>query len=857
MNSKGLRKLGLALAAVLLWDRSPAKGGTLTVNSTDDVLNFDCSVTCTLRDAAYLAQDGDTIAFAIGSGHQVITLKSGGAAVEPQHSVTIDGTTQPGYSGSPLIEINANGNTYALVLDKASTVRGLILNNPGGVSLGAGGNTISGCYLGTDLAGMTNVGGAGFVTTYSGGNIIGAPGDAGRNVISGSLVLQGGAGNVVSNNYLNVNASGTGVITGFASLLPAIDVSGDGNQIFGNLICQADPNGIGIVVNGGTGNRIYRNSIGLDVTGEVALPVAAGIEVANVSSPPTDQTLIGGVTPGDGNVIAAKLEGIWVQAGTNSVIQGNLIGTNATGSVALAGPDAIGIRIDAFGTLVGGTDPGARNVISGNRGGIIVSGGSMPLNAVIQGNYIGVDRANLHALPNTQTGIQTLSTSGETSIGGLPGAGNVIANSSEFGVLISGHNNTVKYNSIHSNGIGISLDGTDYPLANDPCDTDEGPNHWQNDPVLTSAVSDVAGNKTTVQGTLNSAPNTQFSIQFFKNTACDPSGYGQGANFLDQIVVTTDGSCNATFSRDITPFLAPGMILTATATDPNGNTSEFSACRLVVSNAPGPQVVRVDPSSASPSGGGEIRIGGAGFQPGATVKVGSLLATGVVFDDDGHLRATVPANPAGTLQDVTVTNPNMQLATFLKALFEDFDDVSPVDIFHDFVEDMFRLSITAGCGGGLFCRDFYVTRAQMAVFLVKLVHGPAFVPPPATGTLFNDVPAGSFAADFIEQLANDGLTSGCGFGAYCPDSSVTRQQMAVFLLKAIHGPVFMPPPCHVERFRDVACSSLFAEWVYELNEENYTGGCSRDPELFCPISPVTRGQMSAFIGLSYRTLWGP
>ena len=95
--------------------------------------------------------------------------------------------------------------------------------------------------------------------------------------------------------------------------------------------------------------------------------------------------------------------------------------------------------------------------------------------------------------------------------------------------------------------------------------------------------------------------------------------------------------------------------------------------------------------------------------------------------------------------------------------------------------------ITGGCGNGNYCPDSVVTRAQMAIFLLKGEHGSSFVPPVAVG-IFPDVPVGSFAADWIEQLYNEGITSGCGGGNYCPNSFVLRDQMAVFLVRAFNLP---------------------------------------------------------------------
>ena len=116
--------------------------------------------------------------------------------------------------------------------------------------------------------------------------------------------------------------------------------------------------------------------------------------------------------------------------------------------------------------------------------------------------------------------------------------------------------------------------------------------------------------------------------------------------------------------------------------------------------------------------------------------------------------------------------------------------------FHAPVETIIRDGITAGCGGGNYCPSSSITRAQMAVFLLRAEHGSAYVPPPATGTVFGDVHTNTFGADWIEQLYAEGITGGCQSGTpplYCPNASVTRGQMAVFLLKIYHGAGYAPP----------------------------------------------------------------
>ena len=174
----------------------------------------------------------------------------------------------------------------------------------------------------------------------------------------------------------------------------------------------------------------------------------------------------------------------------------------------------------------------------------------------------------------------------------------------------------------------------------------------------------------------------------------------------------------------------------------------------------------------------------------------------------------------------------------------EFSDAPPSHWAFTYIEAVSRASITGGCGGGNYCPDDLVTRAQMAVFLERAMNGGSYTPPAASGTVFFDVGATDFGADYIEQLFNDGVTGGCGGGNYCPNDSVTRAQMAVFLLRAKHGSGYAPPaPTGV--FGDVDVGHWAAGWVEQLAAEGITGGCGNDN--FCPDNPVTRAQMAVFL----------
>jgi len=175
-----------------------------------------------------------------------------------------------------------------------------------------------------------------------------------------------------------------------------------------------------------------------------------------------------------------------------------------------------------------------------------------------------------------------------------------------------------------------------------------------------------------------------------------------------------------------------------------------------------------------------------------------------------------------------------------------FADVLPSDPFLPYIDTVYADGITGGCGTDplVYCPLSTVTRQQMAVFLLKGMHGSAYTPPACTG-VFSDVPCPGTFADWIEELAAEGITGGCGTGTYCPTNPVTRQQMAAFLLKAEHGAAYVPPACVSNPFADVVCPGTFTNWIQQLVAEAITGGCGGGN--YCPASPVTRGQMAVFL----------
>jgi hypothetical protein len=174
-----------------------------------------------------------------------------------------------------------------------------------------------------------------------------------------------------------------------------------------------------------------------------------------------------------------------------------------------------------------------------------------------------------------------------------------------------------------------------------------------------------------------------------------------------------------------------------------------------------------------------------------------------------------------------------------------FADVPPGHPLYDFVNTIANAGITGGCGGQNYCPGQAVTRGQMAVFLLRVKDGAGYVPRPCITPMFNDVPCAHVFAIWINELARRGITGGCGGGNYCPDNPVLRDQMAVFLLLTKEGTGYMPIPCTTPMFTDVPCDNPFAKWINELARRGVTSGCGGGN--YCPGNAVTRGEMAVFL----------
>jgi VCBS repeat-containing protein len=385
---------------------------------------------------------------------------------------------------------------------------------------------------------------------------------------AGSGVVIYGNNNRVQGNLIGVDISGTQAESNSRF---GIFISAAASE---NLIGGAGP-GEGNVIAGngedgifltGHDNRVQGNLVGVDLTGKIALK--NGLRGVEVSG---SNNLIGGDAPGAGNLISGNdQEGISLYGQTNMVL-GNFIGTDVTGTQALGNRDGISVS-SASGNRIGDTSESSRNLISGNRelGVFLVGNGT-----TVQGNVIGTDLTGGIDLGNKLAGVYLRGS--QNVVGGqTSGAGNVIAfNGSGVLAESSSGSNAILDNAIYANvALGIDL-GYNGVTLNDAGDSDEGANGDQNFPLLLSATTDNA--QLTVRGTLNSTPGGTYRVEFFTDDELDPSGYGEGRTFLGAAEVTTDADGNAIFSATLPPVPA-GSFITGTATDlATNNTSEFSA----------------------------------------------------------------------------------------------------------------------------------------------------------------------------------------------------------------------------------------------------------------------------------------
>jgi hypothetical protein len=586
----------------------------------------------------------NTIDFDIpGTGVQTITLESNLPSISSP--ATIDGYSQPGAhpntngprqadNAVPLIQLAdgtfaANNTLDGLTITGGNTtVRGLVIDNrfEVAIDLQGDGNTVAGDFLGTTADGLS----------------LGI-----HEAIFDGVKLEG------SNNTIG----GT--------------LAADRNVISGWEYGVFEPN---TILNAGTGNVFQGNLIGLDATGATGLFNTIGIELDAGGS-----ATIGGTAAGAGNVVTGNGNGIMIQLtpaipgtgvgnGGGDLIEGNLIGTDVTGTLAIQTPDltnggahfpgnADGVtvtsgapgRSDAQACTIGGTTAASGNVISGNVIGVGV--GSEPVGTVVEGNLIGVDINGSKALANV-LGINATGP-GNTIGGTVAGAGNTIAFNSDptsafpqdpsSGVFLmpAAAGTPVLGNSIYGNANG----GFVTEVAGRPA------------PPVLSSVSSTNGGKTLIGGTFQGTPSSTFRIEFFASATADPSGSGQGQTYLGFAKVNTGPDGKATFSAPVAALPQGELVVSATATDSNNNTSSF-AKNFTASATSSPTNTRLVVPTSPVTAGQTVTLVAI-----VSAQNGGVPPGSVVFTVDGVSQPAVALAVSNGHGQATLSETSLQVGT--------------------------------------------------------------------------------------------------------------------------------------------------------------------------------------------------
>lgn len=538
-----------------------------------------------------------TITFNINTaaGH-TISVRSGLPVITVQ--TTIDGTSQPGYSGTPQIEIDGSAagtevNGLEISADNC-IVAGLSITgfiglhvhdadstifNGVGIMISSGsGNEITGNFIGMEITGSGGPGND-FGVAIMGpgtGNIIGGLSAAAQNRISDNnysgvyIAPATSGGNSIVGNLIGLTYyQGTTIPDTVGNRQDGIFIEGPGDTVGGPLdaarnIISANHH-VGIALDSLAGGTIVQNNyIGIDPQGTYSFcgNLEGGIWIDH-----TGPVTVAGNLLSANNGSAITIQG---QTATGNIVVGNRIGLSGSGEEVL--PNYNGIELDsASGNYIGSTGPGERNIISGNvANGIYLD--ELSSHNRIQGNILGLDAGLTLAFGNGSDGIAVAGS--DNLFGGTSrAAGNLICNSDGAGISVTGGlRNTIRLNSIYANaGLGIDL----APPGVNPNGSPDAaaPNDGQNYPILDSIHYGGAGD--TIYGRLPGIAGGNYLIDFYSVPQPAAAGYGPGKTWLDSIHTTAGVNDTALFLA-VVPADSMGMWISAIATDQAGNSSEFS-----------------------------------------------------------------------------------------------------------------------------------------------------------------------------------------------------------------------------------------------------------------------------------------
>lgn len=567
-----------------------------SINVTTDALGY-ATIDTTLSSAPALGHYVVTTATASDDSTSEFSL----CTQVTQATFTIDSTADTGDQAPGDGQCDVTGASTACTLRAAIQEVNALGGGPYGIEfdLGSGGGTVrpasvlpditvpvvidavtaqDGAYCGSDtgpavlnvvLKGdlTTNVDGLHLATGSNGSSIKGLV----INEFDGHGIRVSSNNNDITCNFIGVTSGGS---TASPNGLDGVHVTGANNRIGGdgkelrNILSGNLGSGAELAGSAATGNFVQGNIIGLGVAGAAAVANgASGVEIDGG----VDNT-IGGNSAGKRNIISGNAQhGVRIFNGASSnKVRGNYIGTNEAGTTDRGNTNS-GVIIDnATSNTVGGTNANYGNLIAGNDGnGVLVQGGAT--DNTMRYNTIGLSSGGA-SLPNGGAGVR-FNVSSDNRV-----TDNTIQFNAQGGVLVlaNGQMNRIRTNSIYQNsGLGIDLNNDGVTPNDGAGDPDTGGNGLQNFPVITSAN---AGTRT-INGSLTSTANTEFKIDLFRSPQCDTSGYGEGEVLLATYTGTTNGAGVLNFTQVVTG-LTSGSYVTATAMDPTGNSSEFSACVL-------------------------------------------------------------------------------------------------------------------------------------------------------------------------------------------------------------------------------------------------------------------------------------
>lgn len=586
----------LLVVAIVAGLVGPAAGSTFVVNSTLDTDDKsadgqcrDANNKCTLRAALTEANrdpGADVIHFNItGTGIKTIALAAAPgfspAPLPVLHPVTIDATTQSGYAGTPLIEIDGGPHgTYGIQLfARGCEVHGLLLKNFQRQAMALFGDAAclirANHFIGNQQGLEIQAGSEG-----AGPTLVGGLTGADRNVFAANqtaITVWNGSRDVqIVGNYIGTDTTGT---TGAGNVAYGIYVDDASAVIRGNVISG---NNVGVLLERGAGDKVVEgNFIGTDATGTSAIPNQIGVRVLGANSRILDNTIAGNSSSG------IELTGI---ACIGTVVQRNKIGVTSDGLIRLVNPRGIAIEAGASESLIGGDTEEDGNIIGGgSSAGIAIINtqtvfdlSTQTRDNVVRGNRIGVS-ANGTSVSN-HAGVLVSGAARNTI-----DRNRIAFNAAAIAVVgIFARDNEIRRNSIYSNSAfqAIDLDWNGV-TPNDTLDADSGPNNLQNTAYVQVGI---AGAQTWIGGQLHSSPSETFELDVFASSSCF-----NAALYLGSTTIETDVNGNGSFLVPVAE-VAPSTFITTTVTSQSGSTSEPSYCEpattcTAVSFFNGPELV--------------------------------------------------------------------------------------------------------------------------------------------------------------------------------------------------------------------------------------------------------------------------